>query len=146
MVPDLERLVSLPVDIGALLSAGRAEGHDLVQRLVDEWEDETNRFDQPGEVALAAREDLRLVAVGGLNRDPYLDDPTVGRIRHVFVLPDARGRGVGRVLVMALVDHARTGFRRVRLRTVTSAGSAFYRSLGFVETPDEADATHEVRF
>lgn len=137
---------SLPDDIGILLKAAREEGHNLVERLVDDWRDGSNRFDRSGEVALEARLNSRLVAVGGLNRDPYLHDPTVGRIRHVYVSPEVRGSGAGRAVVQALIEHARAGFTRVRLRTVTPAGTAFYLSLGFEETPDEPDATHVWRF
>jgi GNAT superfamily N-acetyltransferase len=133
---------SLPEDVAGLLGPSRAEGHNLVERLVDEWNDRSNRFDGPGESIFEARVDSRLAAVGGLNRDPYLDDPEVARIRHVYVSPDVRGVGVGRALVLAMVDHARLGFTRVRLRTERPEGSAFYLAIGFEETTSEADATH----
>lgn len=137
---------SLPEDIQALLRVSREEGHNLVERLVDDWNDGSNQFDRPGEVALAARLDSRLVGVGGLNQDPYLDDPGVGRIRHVYVSPDVRGLGVGRVLVFSLVEHARGQFSRVRLRTGRSEASGFYLRLGFDVAPDELDATHQFVF
>jgi len=89
-------MTTLPDDIAALLGASLAEGHNLVKRLVDEWNDGTNRFDRPGEIALQARLGTKLVGVGGLNRDPYMDDPGVGRIRHLYVSPHARRQGVGR--------------------------------------------------
>lgn len=137
---------SLPEDISILLKVSRAEGHNLVERLVDDWRDGSNRFDRPGEIALEARVGTRLVGVGGLNRDPYIDDPAVGRIRHVYVSSDARGDGVGSALVTALVGHARGRFTRVRLRTVTSAGFAFYSALGFEGTPEEEEnSTHQIR-
>lgn len=136
----IRAFTTLPDDIGPLLKAAETEGHDLVRRLVDDWVDGSNRFDRKGEVALAAWADSRLVAVGGLNRDPYLDSATVGRIRHVYVSPDMRGRGVGRLLVSALVDHARTTFKRVRLRS--KGAPDFYLALGFEETDAEPDATH----
>lgn len=135
---------SLPAGIQALLQLSREENHDLVERLVKDWEDGSNRFDRPGEVAVEARLDSRLVGVGGLNQDPYLDDPGVGRIRHVYVSPDARRRGVGRVLVMSLVEHARGHFSRVRLRTGRPETSDFYVRLGFEVSPDEPDATHQL--
>lgn len=135
---------SLPEDIQDLLRLSSEEGHDLVARLVGDWEDGSNRFDRPGEVALEARLGSRLVGVGGLNRDPYLNDPGVGRIRHVYVSPDARRLGVGRVLVMSLVEHARGRFSRVRLRAGRTETSGFYLRLGFEETPDEPDATHQM--
>lgn len=137
---------SLPEDIQVLLRVSREEGHNLVERLVDDWEDGSNRFDRPGEVALEARLDSRLVGVGGLNCDPYLDDPGVGRVRHVYVSPDARGLEVGRVLVVSLVEHARGQFSRVRLRTGDAETSGFYVRLGFVEAHDEPDATHQIVF
>ncbi len=140
----VQRFESLPEDIQSLLRVSREEGHELVERLIDDWADGSNRFDRPGEVALEARLDSRLVGVGGLNQDPYLDDPSVGRIRHVYVSPDARGLGVGRVLVMSLVEYARGRFSRVRLRTGPTGASGFYLRLGFDESPDEADATHQM--
>ncbi|HEX6299191.1 MAG TPA: GNAT family N-acetyltransferase [Acidimicrobiia bacterium] len=138
-------MTSLPDDIVALLEASLAEGHDLVRRLVDEWDDGSNRFNRPGEIALQARLGTKLVGVGGLNRDPYLDDPAVGRIRHLYVSPDARRQGVGRSLVLALVEEARPAFRQVRLRTGQPEASLLYLTLGFEESGDEPDATHEIR-
>lgn len=138
-------MTSLPEDIALLLGESLAEGHNLVERLVDEWDDGSNRFDRPGEIAVQARLGAKLVGVGGLNRDPYLDDPMVGRIRHLYVLPDARRRGVGRVLVLALLDEARTHFCRVRLRTSQPEASLLYGALGFEESGGEPDATHVYR-
>lgn len=133
----------LPVDIGILLQASRAERFDFVERLVRDWESGSNRFDRQGEVLLEVRLAARLVAVGGLNVDPYIDDPAVGRVRHVYVLPSARRAGVGSVLVTSLVAHARGRFTRVRLRLGTPSGAPFYEALGFDPT-DEAGATHEI--
>lgn len=137
---------SLPEDIQVLLRVSREEGHELVARLVDDWAEGSNRFDRPGEVAMEARVDSRLVGVGGLNLDPYLDDPRVGRIRHIYLTPDVRGLGIGRVLVLSLVEHARGHFSRVRLRTGDAGASDFYLRLGFDEVPDEPDATHQIVF
>jgi GNAT superfamily N-acetyltransferase len=140
--PSISPLSSLPDDISNLLEASLAEGHNLVSRLVDDWSDGSNRFDQPGEVALEARLGARLVGIGGLNRDPYLADPEAGRIRHLYVSPDMRRIGVGRHLVLTLVDEARATFRRVRLRTTRPGSAAFYEALGFEVVSDEPDATH----
>ena len=147
MVADLvvQPIAALPADIRGLLETSEAEGHNLVRRLVEEWDDGSNRFDRPGETIFEARVGLRLVGVGGLNRDPYLDDPDVARIRHVYVAPDVRHTGVGRALVQALVENARHRFKRVRLRTTTPHGSAFYIAIGF-EPIDEPAGTHQIVF
>jgi len=72
---------------------------------------------------------LHVSLQSGIESRQSLDDPEVARIRHVYVVPDVRGVGVGRALVLAMVDHARLGFTRVRLRTVRPQGSAFYLAI-----------------
>ena len=138
----LSPLDALPLDLGELVEVSLADGYDFVLRLQREWDDGANRFDQPGEVLLEARLGARLVGMGGLNRDPYVDDPRIGRIRHVYVHPEARRSGVGRALLEALVAHAHGSFQRVRLRTYSEDADRFYESLGFVSSGREADATH----
>ena len=72
----------------------------------------------PGEMApprgrfLIGYDDGRAVAIGGLR--PL--GPDVGEIKRMYVVPDARSRGVGRALLAALEEAARElGFVRVRL-------------------------------
>ena len=141
MVPEARRISTLPPDIEALRRKASAEGHDLVSRLVGEWTAGINRFDREGEALVEVRCGHELSAIGGLNIDPYLADPSVGRIRHVYVDPERRRAGVGRLLIETLVDLADGRFERVRLRSVRAGGPPFYESLGFVPT-DEAEATH----
>lgn len=143
MVADIDVLVDMPHDVERLLDASRREDYNFVERLVADWNDGSNRFDGASELLLSVRVDGKLVAVGGLNRDPYLDDPTVGRIRHVYVHPDARGQGIGRELVSVLVDRARLLFRCVRVRAGPPGAAAFYESLGFA-TSSESDTTHQL--
>lgn len=145
MVAEAHSIFEVPSDIGPLIEAAAEEGHNLVIRLVDEWRDGSNRFDRAGELLAEVRCDGSLCAVGGLNVDPYTDDPTVGRIRHVYVDPRHRREGVGRLLIEFLVGHARAHFSRVRLRSLRDPGPGFYAALGFTTT-DEPDATHEIRF
>ena len=90
---------------------------------------------------LGAYLDNRLVAVGGVNKDPYVPAIGVGRLRHVYVMRDARRLHVGTGLVRRIIGDAETVFSTLRLRTDTAAASAFYESLGFRETCEDS-ATH----
>lgn len=66
----------------------------------------------PGGVFLVGYEDGRPVAIGGVRR---LED-SVGEIKRMYVVPDARSRGAGRALLAALEDAARDlGYERVRV-------------------------------
>ena len=143
MEPKARAVTELPADIEVLLDAAESEGHGLVSRLVTEWRDGSNRFDRPGEVLAEIRCEEALCGVGGLNVDPYVDDPTLGRIRHVYVHPAWRRQGVGGILVGFLMTHAHGCFHRVRLRSLKLPGPSFYASLGFSST-DEPNATHEM--
>lgn len=83
----VKRLIDLPLaEIESLLVESRAEGYNFVDRLADDYADDSNRFDKPGEALFGVYADGRLIAVGGLNRDPYLPDANAGRVRHVYVL------------------------------------------------------------
>lgn len=131
-----------PDDIEPLLHASRAEGLRLVERLVDEYASGANRFDRPGEVLLGAYGDGRLVGVGGVNCDPYAYDARTGRLRHLYVLPEQRQRGVGSQLVAALIARAAPRFALLRLRTTSPAAARFYERLGFAVVAGDEYATH----
>ena len=137
----LARLVELPSDIELLLSEARAEGFGMLDTLVKGVSDGSNRFDRDGELLLAAWDGSDLVAVGGLNVDPYLSDPLIGRVRHLYVSSSHRNRGVGGALVGRIISEARGRFTKLRVRTRDSAAGAFYETLGF-EPSNEPDVTH----
>lgn len=139
MSESTRELRELPSAIARLVEIGRGEGFRFVERLVDEWETGANRFDGAGEVFLGAYAGDRLVGFGGLNRDPYCREPRVGRIRHVYLEPAARGQGLGGALVCDLIRIGRPAFSRLRLATQQAA--AFYEHLGFVPAV-EPKATH----
>ncbi len=118
----------------------RASNHTFLDRLIADWHSGANRFDKPGECYLGLYESDGLIACGGLNRDPYVaHDPTISRLRHIYVAEAYRGRGVGRQLVQELITRA-TAFRRIRLRSTPEA-AAFYERLGF-RPVSEPHATH----
>lgn len=128
--------------IQPLLNSSVQEGYGFIQRLWDEYRSGKNVFDAPGAVLLGVYVAEQLIAIGGVQPDPYLRDPSIGRIRHVYVLPDRRRNGIGQKLIEALIDHATDHFTTLTLRTTTQHGSAFYCALGFTTQPRFENATH----
>jgi GNAT superfamily N-acetyltransferase len=122
-----------------------ADGWRNVARLVTDLASGENRFRGRGEALYAARSGGRIVAVGGINVDPYAQDRRTGRLRRLYVLRSARRQGIGRALVAALLAHGRRSFDEIRLHTEDDAAAAFYEAIGF--TPEGgAHHTHAIRF
>ncbi|MBD0318936.1 MAG: GNAT family N-acetyltransferase [Gemmatimonadetes bacterium] len=128
-------------EVEVLLAESRREGFRFLDRLHADFESDANRFDAPGEALLGVYRGSALIAVGGLNRDPYVGDARTGRLRHLYVHPELRGKGIGRVLVDALMAEALSHFDVLRLRTDTAAAARFYEALGFVPESSPT-ATH----
>lgn len=134
-------IVELPDSFGRLRVESELEGFGFLGRLDRDWRSGDNRFDLPGEQLLGAFVENRLVAIGGLNRDPYVTDGETARLRHMYVSKDYRLTGVGRALVDQLLERAKGVFSKVHLRTDTNQASAFYLRCGFASVLNET-ATH----
>ena len=130
-------------ELKTLAGDARREGFSFMDRLIADWASGANRFDQPGECLFQLMSDNTIIAVGGLNIDPYANSPEIGRIRHVYVSTSNRRHGAGRLLVRQVLQHAKTNtaFKRLRLRATDDRAFKFYENLGFVPT-DEPKATH----
>lgn len=130
-----------PGKMSGLLQESESEGFGFIRRLVDDYVSGANRFAASGE-ALYGAYYPGLVGICGLNRDPYLSDPNVGRVRHLYVLRSYRRAGVGRSLVGTVIADARSHFRLLVLRTTNPEADKFYRALGFSAEPRLEQATH----
>src|SRR5271157_4184016 len=141
----IERINSLPIDrLSALVTEADATGFHALSRLLTEWRSGLNRFNKPGEALLIATDNGHVVGVCGLNRDPYLSDPTVGRVRHLYVAVDHRQRGIGSRHVAAVIGAASGHFARLRLRTDSPDADGLYRSLGFKPFTAELACSHQL--
>jgi GNAT superfamily N-acetyltransferase len=116
-----------------LVEAMVAEGIEVYGRRLDVQGAPTATAEQmspPGGTFLVIYDDGRPVAGGGVKR---LGDD-VGEIKRMYVVPDARSRGLARVLLSALEDAARElGYTRVRLDTGPRQphARALYESTGY---------------
>ena len=125
-----------------LITEATSQGHGFVGRFAARWKSGEFLFKQPGEKLLALRDNGKIIAFGGVCFDPYNDDLTAGRLRHLYVLRAWRGKNCGKILVEALVQPPHP-FSVIRLRTDEIA-ACFYENLGWVKT-DASNATHQLR-
>lgn len=85
-----------------------------------------------------------LVGIIGVGRQRKLKMRHKAHIWSVYVAPEQRGQGLGRLLLQAAIAHARTmrGIRQVQLSVTSNntSAAALYAGLGFVEYGREREA------
>ena len=90
-------------------------------------------YSPPGGCLLVATQNDATIGIIGLK--PLM--PGIAEIKRLYVLPEARGAGLGRILAERAIAEARVkGYERVRLdthRPSMGAAIALYRALGFVQ-------------
>jgi ribosomal protein S18 acetylase RimI-like enzyme len=124
--------------IGAVVALGGAVGYlEPPPRLVtDRWLDDVVSDAVRNDGALAvARLDGRLAALGSWRRGPNPVTAITATVEKVMAAPDARGRGLARAVVEALVgDAARAGVEVLTLgvRGNNHRARRLYEGLGFV--------------
>lgn len=139
------RETELPVEaMSPLVDAAGREGYSFVVRMLRDWSSGKNRFKDRGEAFFAAWEHSTVLGVCGLNIDPFLKDPQVARLRHLYVMPAHRGRGTGAELCRRAVAYAKPTFTRVRLRTPNAKPDPFYEHLGFARVFGDPKTTYEI--
>jgi GNAT superfamily N-acetyltransferase len=122
-----------------LLTAMEQEMFDLYDMQRMPTPASTEELEPPGGGAyVVGWEKGRAVAGGALKRL----GPGVAEVKRMYVVPDARGRGLARGLLAAIEDTARElGYERVRLDTGASQphARALYESAGYQDVPDYND-------
>ncbi len=132
----------LPAEFGQLLDEARAEGHQFLDRLANDWASGAMRFDRPGEVLLAAYSDDDVLAgVGGLTVDPVIAEAL--RMRRFYVRVAFRRAGIGRAIAETLLENALKTVDIVMLNAAPDS-YRFWESLGFV-LDQQAGHTHVMR-
>jgi GNAT superfamily N-acetyltransferase len=141
----VSRIKTLPEDIEQLNALANLEGLRFVARLVEEFRAGSNTFSDLGEALFEVRAAGELIAIGGLNIDPYTSNRSVGRVRRMYVHPEHRSRGIGMALIEAIEGHAHGKFDLLRLRTDNEAASRFYVRVGFSPVTGLSEASHVKR-
>ncbi len=143
----VERVEDLQaIDISQLVKESELEGYRFLSRLVNDFQDGSNRFNKPGEALFSVQNETGdVVAIGGVNQSPFSDDTHVARLRRFFVLDDARRQGVGSLLLKEIIDHSRGIFNEMTVRTESSKADAFYRSNGFELDNSASETTHVMK-
>lgn len=73
-------------------------------------------------------------------------DDDICEMKRLYVSPKYRGKGIGRSLVIAIIEQARMiGYARMRLDSIPSmkAAQALYESIGFYKIPDYRNNPNE---
>jgi GNAT superfamily N-acetyltransferase len=98
-------------------------------------------FAPPDGIFLVGWDDGKAVAGGGVRQL----DRFIGEIRRMYVVPDRRGKGIGRRLLDALEDEARRiGYQQIRLSTGPLQLNAvrLYETHGFQPIADYNNYPH----
>jgi len=93
--------------------------------------------------AIGAFDGSRLAGIAGFYVQPGPKHAHKGMLWGMYVRPRHRGTGLGRLLVEAIVEHARRHVELLQLFVVSDNLPArrLYRSLGFIEYGIERNAT-----
>jgi ribosomal protein S18 acetylase RimI-like enzyme len=95
----------------------------------------------PGKrVFYTAKDSERVVGCGGLIQKNPRKEPMTGEITDIYLIPELRGKGLGKALVSDLIQKAKAlGFEKLFLTTRKEfeAATQLYQRLGFVQVPNE---------
>ena len=135
----------LPNSLARLAEIAALERHGMLDRLISDFHEGSNRFSRPGEGLWVMHEGEDAIAVGGVNIDPYYDDSSLGRIRHLYVHPERRCCGVGTGLMMLIEGGGAAYFESYQLFTANPVAAKFYEALGYARVEGRYKVSHAKR-
>jgi len=127
-----------------LMACCQNEGFGMVSRLLADFEQGANRFDEPGEALFVHLRGNRVIAVAGLNRERDVSLGRAGRVRRLYVSPKDRGRGLGRKLISQIVLAAQPSFDLLTVNVGQTDARGFYEQMGFTQMAGKG-VTHVMR-
>ncbi|MDF3606053.1 GNAT family N-acetyltransferase [Paracoccus sp. DMF-8] len=140
MTLTITRRSPLSPDLGLLFSRHNADMHaDTPPESIHMLPRED--LAAPGIDFFVLRDAGQPLAMGAIKRLPDMSGyPPEAEIKSMHVLTEARGRGLSRRMLQALIDHARaSGIRRLSLETGIQptfiAARGLYERAGFAECP-----------
>lgn len=87
-----------------------------------------------------------LVAIGGLNKDPFSNKEYIGRLRRFYVSKEYRRNGIGSFLVKKIIDEAKRYYKILMLHTDTEQTDKFNSSIGFTNGNLYPNSSHFMGF
>ncbi|MDP1442176.1 GNAT family N-acetyltransferase [Priestia megaterium] len=135
----------LNIDLTNLIIESKKEGFLFLERLINDYKNGTNIFSKPGEFLYGVfNQEGSVIAIGGINKDPFSPNERIGRLRRFYVSRDYRRKGVGRSLVTRILKDASEHYEIIVLYTDTEHANKFYTSLGFIKDNSVSKSTHSL--
>lgn len=133
----------LNFNLDRLVKQSKDEGFRFIERLINDYKNGSNTFNHFGEGLYGVfNKEGVLVAIGGLNKDPFSNEQYIGRLRRFYVSKEYRRNGIGSLLVKRIVDEAKRYYKILVLHTDTEQAEKFYSSIGFSKGNLYLNSTH----
>ncbi|WP_096154021.1 GNAT family N-acetyltransferase [Bacillus sp. FJAT-45066] len=137
----------LNFDVDSLVKQSKEDGFRFVERLANDYKNGSNTFNHSREGLFGVfKEEGVLVAIGGLNKDPFSNEQSIGRLRRFYVSKEYRRNGIGSLLVKKIIDEAKRYYKILVLHTDTEQADKFYTSLGFSKDNLYPNSSHFMEF
>ena len=137
----------LDYDLDSIVKQSKEDGFRFVERLINDYKNGRNTFNRFGEGLFGVfNEEGVLVAIGGLNKDPFSNGQCIGRLRRFYVDKEYRRSGIGSLLVKKIINEAKRFYKILVLHTDTDQADKFYSSNGFTKGNLYPNSSHFMEF